>query len=120
MAVLVDTSVWITHFSKGSPELRRLLTAGEVLTHSLVIGELACGNLRNRAEVLTLLRRLPVARPATDDEVLEFLEARKLVGRGLGLIDVHLLASAALSHVPLWTADKRLRDAAEGLGLAYL
>jgi predicted nucleic acid-binding protein len=119
MSVLVDTSVWITHLSKGCPELRRLLTASEVLTHPLVIGELACGNLRNRTEVLTLLRRLPAARPATDDEVLAFLGARELAGRGLGLIDVHLLASATLSHVPLWTTDKRLRDAAEGIGLAY-
>jgi hypothetical protein len=119
MAVLVDTSIWIHHLSKGSADLRRLLDAGEVFSHPLVIGELACGNLRNRAEILALLRTLPSARVAGDDEVLAFIEARKLAGKGLGLVDVHLLASAALSRVPLWTADKRLRDAAGSLGLAY-
>jgi predicted nucleic acid-binding protein len=119
MAVLVDTSIWITHFAKSSPELRRLLDAGEVLSHPLVIGELACGNLKNRAEILALLQTLPLARVAGDDEVLAFIEARKLPGRGLGLVDVHLLASAALSRVPLWTDDKRLRDAASSLGVGY-
>ena len=119
MAVLVDTSIWITHLSKGSPELRRLLDAGEVLAHPLVIGELACGNLKNRAEIPALLRTQPSARVAGDDEVLAFIEARMLSGRGLGLVDVHLLASAALSRVPLWTANKRLRDASASLGLGY-
>jgi len=119
MSILVDTSVWITHLTKGSPELRRLLDAGAVLTHPLVVGELACGNLKNRAEILALLGRLPAARVAGPDEVLAFIEARKLAGKGLGLVDVHLLASATLSRVPLWTADKRLRDAAAGLGVGY-
>jgi predicted nucleic acid-binding protein len=119
MVVLVDTSVWITHLAKGSAELRRLLDAGEVLGHPLVVGELACGNLRNRDEILTLLRRLPLAQVADHDEVLAFIEARSLAGRGLGLVDVSLLASAVLSRVPLWTADKQLRDAAAGLGVGY-
>lgn len=119
MAVLVDTSVWITHLSKGNAELRKLLDAGEVLAHPLVIGELACGNLKNRAEILALLRTLPSARVAGDAEVLAFIEVRKLVGKGLGLVDVHLLASAVLSRAPLWTVDRRLRDAAASLGLAY-
>ncbi len=119
MAVLVDTSVWITHLSKGSPELRRLLDAGEVLAHPLVIGELACGNLKNRAEILALLQTLPPARVAGHDEALAFIEVRKLAGRGLGLVDVHLLASAALSRVPLWTAERRLCDAAASLSVGY-
>ncbi len=119
MAVLVDTSVWITHLSKGNSELRRLLDAGEVLSHPLVIGELACGNLKNRAEILALLQTLPSARVASGDEVLAFIEARRLAGKGLGHVDVHLLASAALSRAPLWTAHKRLRDAADDLGLGH-
>lgn len=119
MGVLVDTSVWITHFARGSSELRKLLTDGEVFIHPFVIGELACGNLKNPAETLTPLRRLPVASVASDDEVLAFLDERRLAGRGLGLIDVHLLASAILTHVTLWTTDRRLRDAADVLGVAY-
>jgi predicted nucleic acid-binding protein len=119
MLVLVDTSIWITHLTKGSAALRALLERAGVLCHPLVIGELACGNIANRSEILSLLQELPRARVAEHDEVLRFIEARRLTGRGLGFIDAHLLASSLLTKVPLWTADKRLREAASELGVAY-
>ena len=107
--ILVDTSVWIDHLRKGDAELARKLEAGDVLAHPFVIGELACGNLANRHAILALLRTLPAAQVASDDEVLGFIERRKLMGRGIGYIDVHLLASLALTHGSrLWTRDKRL------------
>jgi hypothetical protein len=119
MPVLVDTSIWVTHLAKGSGALRTLLEEAEVLCHPLIIGELACGTLRNRAEILSLLRELPQARLAEHDEVLQFIESRRLAGRGLGFIDTHLLASAVLSRSLLWTADKRLREAAAELGVSH-
>lgn len=107
--ILVDTSVWIDHFRRGNRELVEALEREDVLTHPLVIGELACGDLKNRAEVLHLLAALPVAPIATDDEALLLIEKRRLMGRGIGYIDVHLLASVALSaDARLWTLDKRL------------
>lgn len=112
--ILVDTSVWVDHLRRGDGELERLLDAGEVLVHSLVIGELACGTLRNRARLLGDLMQLPFAPRATDDEALLFLERRQLMGRGLGFIDVHLLASLALSGgARLLTRDWRLAEAAD-------
>jgi hypothetical protein len=119
MLVLVDTSIWVSHLAKGSAALRVLLERAEVLSHPLVIGELACGNIANRDEILALLRELPRVRVAEHDEVLRFIEARRLSGRGLGFIDAHLLASSVLTKAPLWTADKRLREAASELGVAY-
>lgn len=120
MLVLVDSSIWVSHLAKGSAELRALLEGAGVLCHPLVIGELACGNMANRAEILSLLRELPQARVAEHDEVLRFIEARRLSGRGLGFIDAHLLASSVMTRAPLWTADKRLREAAVELGVAYI
>ena len=106
--ILVDTSVWIDHFRHGNSELAALLEQGDVLTHPFVIGELACGGLKNRREILTLLASLRSAVVATDAEALLFIDTRRLVGKGIGYIDVHLLASAALSDVRLWTLDKKL------------
>jgi hypothetical protein len=116
--VLVDTSIWVDHFRHAEPRLQELLNLGQAATHPFVIGELACGNLRNRAPILDLLRALPSAKVATDDEVLELLDANALYGKGLGWIDAHLLASALLSHVPLWTKDRRLAAIAKTLGVA--
>jgi len=107
---LVDTSVWVDHLRNGNAELQELLRQGDVIVHPFVIGELACRNLHNRAQVLTLLQQLPQARISTDSEVLQFLELRKLWGRGIGWVDVHLLALAVLSHAKLWTLDKRLHE----------
>lgn len=117
--VLVDTSIWISHLTKGNTRLKALLGNSEVVCHPLVIGELACGNIKNRAEILSLLQALPTADVAQHDEVLRFIESHRLMGRGLGLIDVHLLASSLLTRVPLWTADKRLRTASAELNVAY-
>ena len=116
--VLVDTSVWIDHLCVGIPLLSDLLAAGEVAVHPFVIGELACGNLTNRTEILTLLSALPSAKLPTHAEALHMMETRRLYGHGLGWIDVHLLSSAMLSHMPLWTRDRRLHSAAKALGIA--
>jgi predicted nucleic acid-binding protein len=116
--MLADTSVWIAHFRLGSEELKRSLDAGEVLCHPHVVGELACGNLRNRDDILELLRALPAATAATDDEVLTCIERNHLYGTGLGYTDVHLLASAMLTPTRLWTLDAALGREAKRLHLA--
>lgn len=114
--ILVDTSVWVDHLRKGVPQLVELLERGEVLTHPFVIGELACGNLKDRGEVLDLLAALPAAVVAGDDETLLFIEQRMLMGKGIGYIDAHLLASVTLTHdARLWTRDKRLAEIADAM-----
>lgn len=119
--ILVDTSVWVDHLRKGDAALIAALEAGEVLMHPFIVGELACGNLSNRAEVLTLLRDLPPVTVATDAEALGFIDRHALMGRGIGYFDVHLLASVVLAGpARLWTRDKRLANVAEDLGLEYL
>jgi predicted nucleic acid-binding protein len=117
--VLVDTSVWISHFRAGNKRLASLLNGGEVVSHPFVIGELACGNLKNRSEILSLLKTLPSAKKAAHDEIMAFIEDAGLEGRGLGYIDIHLLASALLSNVPLWTIDRKLDKAATDLEIKY-
>ena len=94
------------------------LSEGLVLMHPFISGELACGALKNRASILADLTALPSAKLASHTEVLRLIEDRKLWGRGLGWIDVHLLASALLSHCGFWTFDKRLEEAAANLGLS--
>lgn len=116
--MLVDTSVWINHFRRSNDDLDDLLVEGQVVTHPFIIGELACGNLRERREILRLFEALPVVPVASHEEVLEFVDRARLHGSGLGWMDVHLLASARLAHESLWTADLRLRKAAIRLGLA--
>ncbi len=118
--ILVDTSVWIDHLRKADDMLISLLNSTQVVIHPFIIGELACGNLKNRAELLALLRKLPAVHSAQQEEVLYFIEHNRLMGRGIGFIDAHLLASLALSsHILLWTHDKRLGLAAEQLGMAF-
>ncbi|MFM9101772.1 MAG: type II toxin-antitoxin system VapC family toxin [Cyanobium sp.] len=116
--ILVDTSVWVEHLRHGLPRLATLLQDGEVLIHPWVIGELACGTLSNRRQVLELLQGLPAATVASDAEVLLLIELDQLMGRGIGYVDVHLLASARLSHCWLWTQDRRLEAVAQEQGLA--
>ena len=117
--VLVDTSVWVNHLRHGNGVLATLLDETQVLVHPFVIGELACGHLSNRTRILALLHRLPPAPRATDSEVLAFIERRSLMGVGVGYVDTHLLAAAALGRVPILTSDRRLARVASGLGLAY-
>lgn len=111
--LLVDTSVWIGHLRRSDERLVRALEAGTVLTHPFVIGELACGSMRRRAEFLGELERLPLAVEATHDEVLQLVERNRLQGRGLGWIDAHLLASARLTGSALYTHDIGLAAAWE-------
>lgn len=113
--ILADSSVWIAHLRRGVPALADALEQGDVAMHPWIVGELACGNLRDREEILALLQRLPVATVATDAEVMTFVEQRRLMGRGLGWVDAHLLASAVLSGHRLWTLDGRLGDVATNL-----
>ena len=89
--ILVDTSVWIDHFRSSNRVLCDLLDDGQVLVHPFVLGEIACGNLRNRKEIVTLMQALPMAPKASDAEILFFIEQRDVIGRGVGLIDMHLL-----------------------------
>ena len=109
--ILVDTSVWVEHLRSGTIGLEGLLTDGQVVCHPFIIGELACGNLKNRTEILSLLQDLPMASCAEDDEVIQFIEDHELMGKGLGYIDIHLLMSALLTRTPLWTIDRRLHEA---------
>jgi predicted nucleic acid-binding protein len=118
--ILVDTSVWIDHLRLGDPELASALQSCEVLCHPHVVGELACGNLRARDKVITLLQALPVSPVVSDKESLCFIDNYSLMARGIGYIDVQLLASARLAGAHLWTRDKRLQTVALELGLAHL
>jgi predicted nucleic acid-binding protein len=108
--ILVDTSVWIHHFRSGNARLGELLQEGEVATHPMVLGELACGNLVKRTETLHLLGRLPRIPQAPDHLVLQSIDSRRLFGKGVGWIDAHLLTASLLSSVPLWTLDRRLAE----------
>lgn len=116
--ILVDTSVWVSHLRKSEQRLAALLTEGSVLVHPFVIGEIACGNLKNRSTVLTNLQELPLALIASQSEVLQLIERHRLWGRGIGWIDAHLLASALLTGCRFWTADRRLEAIARQLGLS--
>jgi predicted nucleic acid-binding protein len=115
--ILADTSVWIDHLRYGNPRLKQLLLTEAVACHPFVIGELACENLGNREEALSLMHALPSLPVADAGEMLYFIDSHRLMGRGLGLIDMHLLASAELGEAALWTLDKRLRKAAQELDL---
>src|SRR5436309_6832166 len=110
--ILVDTSVWVSHLRVPDAVFADLLSDGLVFSHPFVRGELACGNLRNRAAILADLDALPVAKIASEREVIHLVEGHRLWGRGLGWIDMHLLASALISHCRVWTLDKRLDAAA--------
>lgn len=115
--ILVDTSVWVAHLRQGNSQLATLLEETGVLVHPFVIGELALGNLNQRNEILGLLENLPTAKVATHDEVLSMIDNRDLAGTGIGWVDAHLLASALLSDVLLWTLDRRLGAVALRLDL---
>ena len=121
--ILIDTSVWIDHLARPIPHLLDLIESSEyppILTHPFVIGELACGKFPTRTETLAGLRRLRQAVRASDQDVLTLIERHALMGRGIGLVDVHLLASTLVTpETRLWTHDKRLERAAGDLSIAY-
>jgi len=113
--ILVDTSVWVEHLRSGAVGLEALLIDGHVVCHPFIVGELACGELKNRREILSLIHDLPTASCADDDEVIQFIDDNGLMGKGLGYIDIHLLMSALLTGIPLWTLDKRLHEVSQTL-----
>ena len=117
--VLVDTSVWVDHLYGAELGLKPLLENGVVFCHPFIIGELACGSIKNRDEIISLLEALPKADVADQDEVLNFLAHHRLYGKGLGFIDVSLLASGLLSKIPFWTKDKKLHDVAKRFKMSY-
>jgi len=116
--LLVDTSVWSDHLRRGDAQLARRLEAAEVLAHPFVIGEIACGLFPRRDEVIALLCRLPSAPLLSQAEVLGFIDRHALAGRGVGFVDIHLLGAARVAGAALWTRDRRLAEAARGLGVA--
>lgn len=119
--ILVDTSVWIDHLRSANAILTEMLGDNEVLGHPFVLGELSLGNLRQRNDILRMLRRLPQAAGASHGEVLQLVERESLCGRGIGYVDAHLLAAARLtSGSKLWTRDRRLHAVAAELGLAAM
>lgn len=118
--ILVDSSIWIDHLRRADTELERLLALGDVLCHPFVIGELACGHLRQRAVFLAQLRALPLAAVTTHEETLAFVERHALAGHGIGWADVHLLCATLLAHpAAFWTRDKRLAATAAALGCLH-
>lgn len=118
--ILVDTSVWVDHLRRGDPGLIGLLERSTVLMHPFVVGEIACGSLRDRESILELLQDLPAAVVASPDEVLKFVESPALHGKGIGYVEVHLLASVASTPgAKLWTRDAKPRRIAELRGIAH-
>lgn len=118
--ILVDTSVWADHLRAADKTMQSLLDAGKVYIHPMVIGELALGHLPRRSQTLVMLNHLPRVTAANAAEVLAFIEAQQLFGRGVGLVDVHLLAATAMAtDTRLWARDRRLDSVASALGLAY-
>jgi predicted nucleic acid-binding protein len=117
--ILVDTSIWIDHLHRSEAALSGLLNDAQVCTHPMIIGELALGSLRDRQTILGLLSDLPSTPLATHAELLSFVESHVLYGIGLTLVDAHILAALRLSSPDrLWTRDRRLRLAAEQLGVS--
>ncbi|MDP2751213.1 MAG: type II toxin-antitoxin system VapC family toxin [Rhodocyclaceae bacterium] len=117
--ILADTSIWIDHLRNANGPLTLLLHNDMICCHPWVVGELACGHLKQRENILDLLRALPTLMPATENEVLHFIELRRLMGRGIGYIDAHLLAACTLHTAKIWTDDKRLMAVSAEVGLAY-
>lgn len=117
--VLVDTSIWVVHLRNGNIGLETLLNKGNVVCHPFIVGELACGNLKNRVEILSLLQTLPMAIHGEHEEVMRFIEDHTLMGKGLGYIDIHLIVSAIITEIPLWTVDKKLNEISLKLEIGY-
>ncbi|MBN1780081.1 type II toxin-antitoxin system VapC family toxin [bacterium] len=117
--VLADTSVWIDHLRNMNDQLVDLLNDGEVFCHPFIIGELACGNLKNRKEILTDLQALPKTSIIDHEEIMFFIENNKIMGKGLGYIDIAILTSSLVTGIPLWTFDQKLNAEAIKFNLSY-
>jgi len=115
--ILVDTSVWIDHFRSADEELKSLLISGKVACHPFVIGEIACGFLKNRDEIIGLLQALPQLPVIELDEYLFFIDNNSLTSRGIGFVDINLLASVKITGNLIWTHDKRLNEIAVEMNL---
>jgi predicted nucleic acid-binding protein len=115
--ILVDTSVWVDHLRRGNRGLAEALEGNLVVSHPFVIGKLACGSIRRRAEVLSLLERLDAVPVVANAEARRLVDERRLMGRGIGWVDVHLLASSLVARVQLWSLDRRLASIARELGV---
>jgi predicted nucleic acid-binding protein len=119
MLILADTSIWIDHFRRSNFQLAQFLDHGDIVMHPFIIGELVLGKVAKIAEMIEFFQLLPKTIVASADEILDFIAKRKLSGSGIGYVDVHLLAAAALMPETLvWTRDKKLRAAAQALSLA--
>ena len=118
--ILVNTSVWIDFLRSGNPELENLLNSNRVVMHPMIIGELACGNLKNRQSLFNLWNSLTTLTQASHKEVLYFIEHQQLMEKGIGYVESHLLASVALAtNVRLWTCDKRLAEVTARLNVNH-
>ena len=117
--ILVDTSIWVDHLRKSNRDLVYLLEQSQVLVHPWIIGELVCGNLANRKDLLMLFSSMPAVRVVSDVEVFELIEARRLFGKAVGWVDMHLLAAAIIEDIKLWTGDNKLKRIAASLGVAF-
>ena len=118
--ILVDTSVWVDHLRGADPDLQKILDARKALMHSMIVGEIACGNLPNRSQVLRNMQSLPAIDELDHGDVLSVIESRRLMARGIGYVDTHLICSVLNREgVVLWTRDRRLKQVAEDLGVAY-
>jgi len=117
--VLVDTSVWIDHFRRKNRTLIELLYNGRVAGHPFITGELSCGSLNNREEIITLIRQLPQLDLISIDEFIYFINSNSLYSRGIGFVDINLIASALIGKTMLWTLDKKLKLIAEELNISY-
>ena len=117
--VVIDTSIWVDHLSAVDKHLSQLLDANRVLMHPWVVGELACGFLSNRSITIDSLRQLPQIAVANEEEVLFLIEQHKLMGHGIGYVDMHLLSSARLHEATVWSREKRLFKAAMDIKVAH-
>ena len=118
--ILIETSVWVDHLHRGDEAVATLLEQGSVVMHPFVLGELACGTLRNRDETLRTLAALPATTVSANGEALALIETSKLMGRGLGYVDVHLIASALIAGDLIWSRDKQLGAAAAELKVSFV
>jgi len=117
--ILADTSIWINHLRYDNPELTGLLVRGKIVCHPFIVGEIVCGNLKNRSEIISLLLNLPMTEVYEIEAILKFIEIHKLMGLGIGIVDIHLLMSAFTNKILIWTGDKRLGCAAEHFGIRF-